>query len=68
MILNILNEYTHDNVSVYVVREAWFGTQTMYFVDLTHGYNKVQKSKDIIDSATNNFELNVEGSRSIESW
>ncbi len=40
----------------------------MYFVDLTHGYNKVQKSKDIIDSATNNFELNVEGSRSIESW
>ncbi len=38
------------------------------FVDLTHGYNKVHKSKDTIDSATNIFALNVEGSRSIETW
>lgn len=68
VILNILNEYTHNNVSVYVVRQAWFGTQTTFFVDLTHWYNKVHNPKDIIDSATNIFALNVEGSRSIESW
>ncbi len=67
MILNILNEYTHDNMSGYVVRQVWFGTQTTFFVDLTYGYNKVHQSKDIIDSATNIFGLNVEGSCSIES-